>query len=420
MKNKNDNALEKPAVLGGSEAATVETALMPEAATKETAVAVELHPATSEQKPVTAPEHRPDNPAGAYFFRMALLVVILIVAFLVSACLGRYSISPAELLSVIGAAIQSWWEQVAALFTGGIASVSEETAEALSGQVPTLLLEVRLPRIIVCVFVGAALSVAGASYQGLFQNPMCSQDVLGASSGAAFGAALGILLGFGSIMISVSAFVCGLVAVALSYVVSKLSRGNAILALILAGMVVSSLFSSGTSAIKLVADTEEVLPAITYWLMGSLASIRSSQVLPTLALIVIATLPIFLLRWRINLLATGEEEAKSMGLNTGALRLIVIGCATFLTATCVSVSGLIGWVGLVIPHFCRLMLGNDYRRIIPASMLMGASFLLVVDDFARLLVTSEIPIGILTSFVGAPIFLFLLVKGGAIHRGTKR
>ena len=420
MKSKNDNALEKPAVLGGSEAATVEAALMSEAATKETAVAVELHPATSEQKPLTAPEHRPDNPAGAYFFRMALLVVILIVAFLVSACLGRYSISPAELLSVIGAAIQSWWEQVAALFTGGIASVSEETAEALSGQVPTLLLEVRLPRIIVCVFVGAALSVAGASYQGLFQNPMCSQDVLGASSGAAFGAALGILLGFGSIMISVSAFVCGLVAVALSYVVSKLSRGNAILALILAGMVVSSLFSSGTSAIKLVADTEEVLPAITYWLMGSLASIRSSQVLPTLALIVIATLPIFLLRWRINLLATGEEEAKSMGLNTGALRLIVIGCATFLTATCVSVSGLIGWVGLVIPHFCRLMLGNDYRRIIPASMLMGASFLLVVDDFARLLVTSEIPIGILTSFVGAPIFLFLLVKGGAIHRGTKR
>ena len=184
-------------------------------------------------------------------------------------------------------------------------------------------------------------------------------------------------------------------------------------------MVVSALFSSGTSAIKLVADTEEALPAITYWLMGSLASIRSSQVLPTLALIIIATLPVYLLRWRINLLATGEEEAKSMGLNTGALRLIVIGCATFLTATCVSVSGLIGWVGLVIPHFCRLALGNDYRRIIPASMLMGASFLLIVDDFARLLTTSEIPIGILTSFVGAPIFLFLLVKGGAIHRGTK-
>lgn len=359
------------------------------------------------------------NPARAYRFRMIVLVAILVVAFLVSACLGRYSVSPLQLLEVIGAALQSWWANVTAFFTGGTAAVSEEVTAALTGSVPTLLLEVRLPRIIVCVFVGAALSVAGASYQGLFQNPMCSQDVLGASSGAAFGAALGILLGLGSIMVSVSAFVCGLVAVALSYVVSKLSRGNAVLALILAGMVVSSLFSSGTSAIKLVADTEEVLPAITYWLMGSLASIRSSQVLPTLALIIVATLPIFLLRWRINLLATGEEEAKSMGLNTGVLRLIVIGCATFLTATCVSVSGLIGWVGLVIPHFCRLMLGNDYRRIIPASMLMGASFLLVVDDFARLLVTSEIPIGILTSFVGAPIFLFLLVKGGAIHRGTK-
>ena len=360
-----------------------------------------------------------ENPARAYRVRMMALVVILVVTFLVSACLGRYAVSPAQLLSVIGASIQAWWAQLCAFVTQSTPVVPSDVQAAMTGSVPTLLLEVRLPRIVVCVFVGAALSVAGAAYQGLFQNPMCSQDVLGASSGAAFGAAIAILLGLGSMMVSVSAFICGLVAVALSYTVSKLSRGNAVLALILAGMVVSALFSSGTSAIKLVADTEEALPAITYWLMGSLASIRSSQVLPTLALIIIATLPVYLLRWRINLLATGEEEAKSMGLNTGALRLIVIGCATFLTATCVSVSGLIGWVGLVIPHFCRLALGNDYRRIIPASMLMGASFLLIVDDFARLLTTSEIPIGILTSFVGAPIFLFLLVKGGAIHRGTK-
>ena len=354
------------------------------------------------------------NPARAYHIRMVILGVVLVAAFFASACLGRYGIGIGDLITVIGASVQGWFQTL----TSG--AVSAETAAALTGPVPTLLLEVRLPRIIVCIFVGAALSVAGASYQGLFQNPMCSQDVLGASSGAAFGAALGILLGLSSALVSAFAFVFGLLAVGLSYTVSKLSRGNAVLALILAGMVVSSLFSSGTSSVKLIADTEEVLPAITYWLMGSLASIRSSDIAPTLALIVIATLPIFLLRWRINLLATGEEEAKSMGLNTGALRLIVIGCATFLTATCVSVSGLIGWVGLVIPHFCRLMLGNDYRRIIPASMLMGASFLLVVDDFARLIATSEIPIGILTSFVGAPIFLFLLVKGGAIHRGTRR
>jgi iron complex transport system permease protein len=182
--------------------------------------------------------------------------------------------------------------------------------------------------------------------------------------------------------------------------------------MILAGMVISSLCSSGTSFLKLVADTEDTLPAITYWLMGSLASVRSGDVLPVVLTLVIVSIPLFVLRWRMNLLATGEEEARSMGLNATRLRIVVIICATLLTATCVSISGLIGWVGLVIPHFCRLILGNDYRRIIPACMLFGAAFLLVVDDFSRMIATSEIPIGILTSFIGAPVFIWLLVKGG--------
>ena len=244
------------------------------------------------------------------------------------------------------------------------------------------------------------------------------EDVLGASSGAAFGAALGILLGVGAAGITAFSFACGIAAVAIAYAVSRISRTMPILALILSGMVVSALFSSGTSAIKLVADTEEALPAITYWLMGSLASIRPDDVLPTLLPCAVVSAPIVLLRWRINILATGEDEARSLGMNTEAMRLACIGCATLLTAICVSISGLIGWVGLVMPHFCRLIFGHDYRRIIPACALMGASFLVVADDICRVATTSEIPVGILTSFVGAPIFIYLIAKEG--RRGSSR
>ena len=322
---------------------------------------------------------------------MALLVVVL--AF--SACLGQFSVSPSDLIAVLVGAESS-----------------------VSGAVATLLLQVRLPRVVLCAFIGAALSVAGGAYQSLFQNPMCSQDVLGASSGASFGAALAILWGFSGAGVSAFAFIFGLLAVAIAVGVSQISRTNRILALILSGMVVSSLFSSGVSAVKLVADVDEALPAITYWLMGSLTSIRASDVLPTTLMLVLAMLPICLLRWRINILATGEDVAQSLGVNTKVVRGVVICCATFLTATCVSVSGLIGWVGLVIPHFSRMLVGNDFRRVLPTSILMGASFLLVVDDLARMLATSEIPIGILTSFVGAPVFL-LLIKRGGVSRGTR-
>ena len=334
------------------------------------------------------------NPAGRYRVQFAVLGVLLVVVVLGSICMGRFPVEVGEVVQIIGARL-------------GLAAW-----DGLDPAATTAVLEVRLPRILVCAGVGAALSVAGAAYQGVFQNPMVSQDVMGASSGAAFGAALAILLALGAKGVTLSAFLFGVLAVAISYSVSRVSRSNPILALILAGMVVSALFSSGTSTIKLVADTEEALPAITYWLMGSMASIREGDVLPTLALILAGVLPVFLLRWRINILATGEDEARSLGMNTNAMRLAVIGCATFLTAVCVSVSGLIGWVGLVIPHFCRMMFGHDYRRVIPASLLMGASFLVVVDDLARMLVTSEIPIGILTSFVGAPIFIWLIAKGG--------
>ena len=271
---------------------------------------------------------------------------------------------------------------------------------------------VRLPRVAAAALVGAALAVSGAAYQGMFRNPMVSPDILGASTGAGFGAAVAILLGAGYFGISAAAFCCGLLAVAAAWLVSRLSKADQAVALILAGMMISSLFSAGTSFVKLVADTQQQLPAITYWLMGSLSSIKDKDVLFLSIPVTLGMVPLLVLRWRMNLLTLGEEEAQSMGVNTRRLRGAVIVCATLLTSASVAVSGMIGWVGLVIPHFCRMLFGYDYRRLIPAGALFGASFLLIVDDIARLVTTGELPLGILTAFVGAPLFVYLIVTGG--------
>jgi iron complex transport system permease protein len=275
-----------------------------------------------------------------------------------------------------------------------------------------VLLEIRLPRVGAAVLIGAALSLAGVSYQGMFRNPLVSPDILGASTGAGFGAALAILAGANYYIITASAFAFGLAAVTLAYLVSRFSRANETLAMILSGMVVSSLFAAGTSFIKLVADTDDKLPQITYWLMGMLSSIKTADLKFIIIPILAGSIPLFLFRWRLNLLTVEEETSKSVGINISALRLLVVICATLLTAASVSVSGMIGWVGLVIPHLCRMIFGYDYRRLIPATALFGGTFLLVVDDIARTATTGELPIGILTAFVGAPMFLYLLVTGG--------
>jgi iron complex transport system permease protein len=278
-----------------------------------------------------------------------------------------------------------------------------------------VVLNIRLPRILAAGLIGAGLSVAGAAYQGIFRNPMVSPDLLGASNGAGFGAALAILLGAGYFIITLSSFVFGLVAVFLSFSISKASRIRSTMAMVLSGIVVRSLFQSGTSFIKLIADTESQLPAITYWLMGSLVSIKPKDILFASGPIIFGLITIFLLRWRINILTVSEAEARSLGVHTGRLRFIIIISATLITAAAVSISGMIGWVGLVIPHFCRIIFGQNYKRLIPTSALMGASYLIFVDNMARTLVTSEIPIGILTAFIGAPVFIYLIIRGGNIR-----
>lgn len=328
-----------------------------------------------------------------YARRFAVLGAVFLAVLLGSLLLGRYALSPGQLLHML-------WTKV----TGGTADwpLSDDK----------VVFAVRLPRVAAAALVGAALAVSGAAYQGMFRNPMVSPDILGASAGAGFGAAVAILLGAGYFGISAAAFCCGLLAVAAAWLVSRLSRTNQTVALILAGMMISSLFSAGTSFVKLVADTQQQLPAITYWLMGSLSSVKDTDVLFLSIPVTLGMVPLLALRWRMNLLTLGEEEAQSMGVNTRRLRGTVIVCATLLTSASVAVSGMIGWVGLVIPHFCRMLFGYDYRRLIPAGALFGASFLLIVDDIARLVTTGELPLGILTAFVGAPLFVYLIVTGG--------
>ena len=270
----------------------------------------------------------------------------------------------------------------------------------------------RLPRIILACLVGACLSSAGAAYQGVFQNPMAAPDILGASSGAAFGAALAILLGLGSYMTTVFAFVFSLATVAVVIYTGNMAKGKRVLGLVLAGIMIGSLVSSGTSFIKMVADPEEQLPAITYWLMGSLNGTSPRDVLFVLAPMAIGLAVLFCLRWRINILTLGDDEARTLGINAKRLRAIVIAAATLITAASVSVSGVIGWVGLVIPHLSRKLAGNNYKQLMPVCALFGALFLLIVDDLSRNLMATEIPIGILTSFIGAPFFIYLISRDG--------
>jgi iron complex transport system permease protein len=322
------------------------------------------------------------------------LAAALAAAVVLSFFLGRYSISPGELLGILASRvfpIQPFWTPT----------------------MESVFYNIRLPRILLACMVGCCLSAAGASYQGIFRNPMAAPDILGASAGAAFGAALAILLYGSSRIITISAFVFSLITVALVYMISSKARGSKTLGLILSGIIVGALFSAGTSYIKLVADPSDQLPAITYWLMGSLSGTKLDDVIFAAIPMLVGLVPLMLLRWRINILTFGDDEARTMGVNPKLIRMIVIVCATLVTATSVAFSGMIGWVGLVVPHLTRRLVGNNYRYLMPASMLFGALFLLLVDNVSRNLLTTEIPLGILTAAIGAPFFIYLITREAA-------
>lgn len=327
---------------------------------------------------------------------LVLSAVVLVVCFFLSLALGNYSVGIPDIIKM--------------LFSGvsGVEKTWSDTAQAV-------IMNIRLPRVIAAVLIGSGLSVAGAAFQGVFKNPLASPDILGASEGAGFGASLAMLLSFSFLGVSISAFLFGILAVMAAYAIGLKVRSGRTLGMVLAGIMIGSMLSASTSFVKLAADTQNSLPAITYWLMGSLSSVKPSELPFATIPIVLGIVVLLALRWRINLMTMGEDEARTMGINTGRLRALIIACATLIAAASVAISGMIGWVGLVIPHFARLIVGHNYKILLPTSMLMGASYLLIVDLLARTVSASEIPIGILTAFIGAPFFLYLILKrGGSI------
>jgi iron complex transport system permease protein len=321
------------------------------------------------------------------------LAVLLIVCIFVSFLLGRYPVPARELTGISFSKIfpiEQFW------------TAAQETA----------VWNIRMPRVIIAVLVGACLSAAGAAYQGVFQNPMAAPHILGASAGAGFGAALAIYIGLSTYNVTLMAFAMSLLTVGLVFWISKHTKGDKVVGIILAGIIVSSLFKAGISFIKLVADPTNKLPAITYWLMGSLAGASKSEVGFVFWPMLIGLVPLLLMRWRLNILTMGDDEARAMGVNATNIRLSVMICATLITAASISVAGMIEWVGLIIPHMMRRLVGSDYRWLMPASIIGGGTFMLVVDNFSRNLTTSEIPIGILTAFIGAPFFIWLITRRG--------
>jgi iron complex transport system permease protein len=275
-----------------------------------------------------------------------------------------------------------------------------------------VLLSIRGPRVLAGLIVGAALAGAGVVYQGLFRNPLVSPDVLGVSAGAGLGAVIGIFLSLPMLAIQGFAFVGGLATVALVYAIASAVQGrDPTLVLVLGGVVVGALAGAAISLLKILADPYDQLPAITFWLLGSLASTRAGDIWSALPAVLIGLVPLVLLRWRINVLSLGDEEARSLGVEAGRIRAVVIAAATLITASVVAISGVIGWVGLVIPHIARMLVGPNFERLLPAAMLMGAAYLVLVDTLARSLGRIEVPIGILTAVVGAPFFLWLLWRG---------
>ena len=320
-----------------------------------------------------------------------LSLAVLLFAMSVIACgIGPFRIPPLDVLKAV---------------------LHRVTEGSDASAIDTVLFSIRLPRIAAAAFVGAALAAAGAAYQSLFRNPLVSPDILGVSTGAGLGAVIGILLGFPVILIQALGFGGGLVTVAVVAALARGLRGSGdVLVLVLAGIVVGALAGAAISLVKVLADPYDQLPAITFWLLGSLAGVKASDVAATAPVVLFGLAPLILLRWRIGVLSLGDDEARALGVEVGRLRAIVIAAATLVTASVVAISGVIGWVGLMVPHMARLLVGPRFDRLLPAAILLGAAFMVSVDTLARSAARIEIPLGVLTAVIGGPAFVWLLAR----------
>jgi iron complex transport system permease protein len=319
------------------------------------------------------------SPSLPYACAGAILLALTLIALSV----GRYPLSLHEFISTV-------------------------MGETRNSSIETLIFQVRGPRVLAALLVGAALAAAGTAYQGMFRNPLVSPDILGVSTGAALGAVLAIFLSLGVFFIQLFAFAGGLAAVGLVYLVGSRMRGHdPLLALVLTGVVIGSLLGSAIALVKYLADPYNQLPAITFWLLGSLASASPRDLAVAAPLALVGLVPMLLLRWRINLLALPDDEARALGVDTARLRALVVAAATLMTAAAVAVSGVIGWIGLIVPHAARLLVGPDFGRLLPLAILIGAGFMLAVDTLCRTLSAVEVPPGVLTALIGTPLFLWL-------------
>jgi len=332
--------------------------------------------------------------AGRLQWKALLVLALPIPAVILSLFVGTYNIPPATVLQTI-------FDKIAAPSSASVYS--------------TILFDIRLPRIVLALIGGVVLAVTGASLQGVFRNPLVDSYILGVSAGAGFGAAMAIallpaILGMSQLL----AFSFGVLAFVITFFAARTKGETPIVSLVLGGVIVTALFSAGISLIEFMTNPDQ-LAGVVYWLMGSLSSASWSQVLEILPISIVGSLIIFLMRWRLNILSMGEEEAKSLGVNVGRDRLIVLAASTVMVSAVVSVTGIIGWIGLVIPHIVRMLTRTaDNRVVIPMSAALGAVFLIVADDLARSLFVFELPVGLLTTVIGAPFFLYLLKRRGSV------
>jgi len=330
----------------------------------------------------------------SYRLIMLFLTVTLVATAVVALCIGRYSINPAEAFGAVGSYLQK--------------------VIAKTGEKPTAMENVvfvlRIPRIIGAIVIGAALSLSGAVYQSVFKNPLVSPDILGVSSGASVGAATAILLGGSLLSMQILAFIVGLAAVLLSTTIPKILKNNSNLMLVLSGTIVGGFMCSVLGVLKFIAEEDTELSSIIYWQMGSVQTVKMDTLLYVAPVFVAGAVILILLSWQLNILSFGENEAKTLGVNLKMLRGITIVISSMLTASAVSISGTIGWIGLIIPHLGRLCVGSDNTKMIPCAMMMGGLFLLVMDTIARTVTSLEVPLSILTGLIGAPIYAWLLWK----------
>lgn len=323
------------------------------------------------------------------------LIIILCATSLITLSIGHYSYNPLDVLRCIIDAIQG--------------------KPASDPSMNMVLVNIRLPRLIAALIVGSALSMSGAVYQGVFRNPLVSPDILGVSNGACVGAAIAIVLGLGMISQQFFAFLFGMIAVGIAVAIPRIVRHKGNIILVLSGIITSGFFSSTMALIKFSAKEDTELSEIVYWQMGTLARINYQDLFIVVPLVLACLAILLALAWRLNILSFGEVEAKTLGMNTTRIRGIVIVCASCLTASTVCISGTIGWIGLIIPHLSRILVGSDHRKQLPITILLGATFLLIVDTMCRTLTTQDIPISVLTGLIGAPFYAWLLWKQKAAN-----